>query len=236
MNIAIIGYGKMGKIIEIIALKRHHKIVLKVTSKDKLDATVLKNSNADVAIEFTQPTAVVKNILTCFEANIPIVVGTTGWNEQFQHISNICKEKNQTLLYASNFSIGVNLFFKLNDYFAQLMKKFNEYDVQMTEVHHTAKKDAPSGTAVTIAEQILKHYPQKHSWSLNQDDNTLYINAHRVGDEKGFHAVHYLSEIDELQISHHAYSRNGFALGAVLAAEYIKDKKGVISFNEVLSL
>ncbi|GIV26325.1 MAG: 4-hydroxy-tetrahydrodipicolinate reductase [Bacteroidia bacterium] len=236
MNIALIGYGKMGKMIEEVAISRNHAIVLKLTSKDKWDSGTLKNANADVAIEFTQPHAAVENIKKCFDANIPVVVGTTGWYEHLEEIKKLCLESNQALLYASNFSIGVNLFFKINQFVASLLKQYPEYDVSITEVHHTQKKDAPSGTAITLAEQILPHYPQKNNWNLQKDGNNLYIRANRAGDEKGFHQINYQSSIDEISISHHAFSRKGFALGAVLAAEFIKDKKGVFQMKDVLSL
>jgi 4-hydroxy-tetrahydrodipicolinate reductase len=235
MKIALIGYGKMGKIIEEIAIQRKHQIVLKLTSKDKWDASTLINSKADVAIEFTNPESAYQNILKCFEANLPVVVGTTGWYDKLDEVINICKQKNQTMLYASNFSVGVNLFFKINEFVANLMSKYPEYNVSLIEAHHTQKKDAPSGTAISIAQPILKIY-QKEKWSLHPEDKTLHISARRCGDEKGFHAVHYLSDIDEISISHHAYSRKGFAMGSVLAAEFIKDKKGIFQMKDVLNL
>ncbi len=236
MNIAIIGYGKMGKMIEEVAISRKHAIALKFTSKDHWDSNTLKNANAEVAIEFTQPQAAVDNIKKCFEANIPVVVGTTGWYEHLNEIKSLCIKNNQSLLYASNFSIGVNLFFKVNELVASLLKHYPEYDVSMIEVHHTQKKDAPSGTAITLAEQILQHYPPKRPWSLQKRDTSLFIQANRAGDEKGFHQITYQSVIDEISISHHAYSRKGFALGAVLAAEFIKGKKGVFQMKDVLNI
>lgn len=236
MNIALIGYGKMGKIIEEIALQRNHKVVLKLTSKDTWDASTLLHYRPDVAIEFTNPHAAVSNIFECFKANVPIVVGTTGWYDRLDEVKNLCIEKHQALLYASNFSIGVNLFFKINDYVASLMRKYNTYDVGILEVHHTEKKDAPSGTAISIANQLLNHYPEKKKWSLTQEDNHLVISARRTDDEKGYHAVYYQSEIDRIQIEHQAYSRKGFALGSVLAAEFLKDKKGVFEMKDVLEL
>ncbi len=236
MNIALIGYGKMGRIIEEMALHRGHQITLKLNSKDNWNVDALKNSNADVAIEFTNPHSAKKNILNCFDANIPVVVGTTGWYEHLDEIKRICHEKKQSLLYASNFSIGVNLFFKINDYVASLMSKYNTYEVSIVEVHHTQKKDAPSGTAISIAEQILKHYPEKKNWSSSKEDSSIHISDRRIGDEKGFHLVNYTSDIDCIQLSHHAYNRKGFALGAVLAAEFIKDKKGVFQMKDVLDI
>lgn len=236
MNIAIIGYGKMGKMIEEIALQRGHRVVLKLTSKDHWNTDTLKDAHTNVAIEFTHPHAAAENIRKCFQANVPVVVGTTGWYDHLDEIKNLCIQNHQSLLYASNFSIGVNLFFKINQYVAELMCQYPDYKVSMVEAHHTQKKDAPSGTAISIANQILKHYPGKKQWSLNLNDQALYINVHRAGDEKGFHSVHYQSEIDEIQISHHAYSRKGFAFGAVLAAEFLKDKKGVFEMKDVLKL
>lgn len=237
MNLAIIGYGKMGKMIENTALKREHNIVLKLTSKDQWNAQTLKKYPIDVAIEFTHPDAVVENIKKCFDAHIPIVVGTTGWYQHLNEIKKICIEKNQSLLYASNFSIGVNLFFKINEYVARLMSQYNTYKIQMLEVHHTQKKDAPSGTAISIAEQILKHHSQLEKWTLQKMDNHhLYIDVNRTDDEKGYHSVKYESNIDCIELSHHAYSREGFALGAVLAAEFLKNKKGIFTMQDVLNI
>ncbi|MCX7728532.1 MAG: 4-hydroxy-tetrahydrodipicolinate reductase [Bacteroidia bacterium] len=236
MNLALIGYGKMGKMIETIALERKHHVVLRLTSKDKWDSVALRHSKTDVAIEFTHPGSAYDNILQCFDANVPVVVGTTGWYQHFDDIQNKCLQKNGSLLYATNFSIGVNLFFKINELVAQLMNKYNSYDVQMLEVHHTQKKDAPSGTAISIAEQIIKQYPNKKNWNLNLHKNDLYIDVHRAGDEKGFHSVCYQSDVDAIEITHHAYSRKGFALGAVLAAEFLKDKKGIFTMKDVLNL
>lgn len=236
MNLAIIGYGKMGKMIEEIAIQRGHSIVAKWTSKDYWNAQSLIDTQTDVAIEFTTPHAVVKNILTCFDANIPVVVGTTGWYTHLKEIEAICLQKNQTLLYASNFSIGVHLFFKISNYVASVMNAFTNYDVQIIEVHHTQKKDAPSGTAISLAEQILKHYPQKKQWTLQKAPNTLHITAHRCNDEKGFHAIHYISDVDTIQLVHRAYSRKGFAMGAILAAEFIQNKKGIFQMKDVLNI
>ncbi len=234
MNIALIGYGKMGKVIEEVAIRKGHQIALKLTSKDVWDKDTLVNHSTDVAIEFTQPSVVTKNILTCFDANVPVVVGTTGWYQGVNEISQTCIEKNQAMLYASNFSIGVNLFFKINEMVAALMNKYNEYEVSVTEVHHVHKKDAPSGTAISIAEGILKYYPKKIQWRLDSNKDGLWIRARRVGDEKGYHSVCYQSEVDSIQIDHQAHSRKGFAIGAVLAAEYIKGKNGVFQMKDVL--
>ena len=236
MNILLIGYGKMGKMIDELAQQRGHHIVGRLTSKDKWNKETLLQLKPDVAIEFTHPEAAVNNILQCFEANVPVVVGTTGWYRHLDKITSLCIEKNQSLLYASNFSIGVNLFFKINDYVASLLKNYPEYNVSIMEAHHTQKKDAPSGTAISIAEQILNHYPFKKHWSINKENDALYISARRCGDEKGYHSVIYQSAIDEIQLSHHAFSRKGFALGAILAAEFLKDKKGVFQMKDVLNV
>jgi len=236
MNILLIGYGKMGKMIDELAQQRGHHIVGRLTSKDKWNKETLLQLKPDVAIEFTHPEAAVNNILQCFEANVPVVVGTTGWYQHLDKITSLCIEKNQSLLYASNFSIGVNLFFKINDYVASLLKNYPEYNVSIMEAHHTQKKDAPSGTAISIAEQILNHYPFKNHWSINKENDALYISVRRCGDEKGYHSVIYQSAIDEIQLSHHAFSRKGFALGAILAAEFLKDKKGVFQMKDVLNV
>ena len=236
MNILLIGYGKMGKMIDELAQQRGHHIVGRLTSKDKWNEETLLQLKPDVAIEFTHPEAAVNNILQCFEANVPVVVGTTGWYQHLDKITSLCIEKNQSLLYASNFSIGVNLFFKINDYVASLLKKYPEYNVSIMEAHHTQKKDAPSGTAISIAEQILHHYPFKKHWSINEENDALYISVRRCGDEKGYHSVIYQSAIDEIQLSHHAFSRKGFAIGAILAAEFLKDKKGVFQMKDVLNV
>lgn len=236
MHIAIIGYGKMGKMIEQIAIQRHHNIAIKLSSKDHWNADILKKSNADVAIEFTAPHAAVENIKKCFDANIPVVVGTTGWYQHLEEIQQICLSKNQSLLYASNFSIGVNLFLQINEIVANILSKHTNYNVQLLETHHTQKKDAPSGTAITIAEQILKYYPEKKQWSLSKNNSALFIQANRCDDEKGYHAVCYQSDIDAIEISHHAYSRKGFALGAVIAAEFLQYKKGIFTMKDVLNI
>lgn len=235
MNILIIGYGKMGKIIDELAQQRGHNILARLTSKDKWNKDTLLQLKPDVAIEFTHPESAVNNILQCFEANIPVVVGTTGWYQHLNTIISLCKQKNQSLLYAPNFSIGVNLFFKINDYVASLLKKYPEYNVSIIEAHHTQKKDAPSGTAISIAEQILNYYPSKKNWSIDKKNESLHISVRRSGDEKGYHSVIYQSAIDEIQLSHHAFSRKGFALGAILAAEFLKDKKGVFQMKDVLN-
>ncbi len=233
MNILLIGYGKMGKTIEAIALQRGHCIVGKVDTPDEL----LKFSGAaDVAIEFSQPDAVIDNLKFCFEHKIPVVCGTTGWLNQKAEIETGCLQKDGTFFYASNYSLGVNLFFKLNEYLAKLMNGRTGYEVSMDETHHTQKKDAPSGTAITLAEGILKNYTGKREWVLNETQNpeALVIHAHREDPAPGTHEVHYRSAVDDLEIKHTAHSREGFALGAVLVAEWLAGKKGVYSMDDFL--
>lgn len=232
MNIAIIGYGKMGKTIEQFAIDRGHKIVYKATNTWEEGNL----SDADVAIEFSIPSAVINNLKTCFSLQIPVVCGTTGWLEHYEEIAEICKQKEATLLYASNFSLGVNIFFHINKILAENMKKFPEYQARIDEVHHTEKLDAPSGTAITLAEGLLP-LGKKTKWALDNDTNdSLPIYAYREKDVKGTHTVTYSSEIDTISIKHEAHSRDGFAIGAVIAAEWLKDKKGVFGMNDVLQL
>ena len=235
MDIALIGYGKMGKEIEKIALKRGHNISLIVDENDNLDLKLL--GKVDVAIEFTNPKAAFSNYMKCFEANVPVVSGTTGWLDKFPEIENKCKSEHQTFFYASNFSLGVNLFFELNKHLAQLMKSFGDYDVEIEEIHHLQKLDAPSGTAITIAEHILEHHARKTDWALQPTNNQeIKITAKREEDVPGTHIVKYKSDIDTIEIKHQAKNRKGFALGAVLAAEFLKDKKGLYSMQDLLHL
>ena len=232
MKIALLGYGKMGKEIEKIALQRGHEIVLKKTEENNFSGL----EHADVAIDFSIPTAAIENISTCFKYNIPVVSGTTGWLEKYSEMVTLCKEKNGAFLYASNFSVGVNLFFELNSYLAKLMSKVKEYNVSMEEIHHTQKLDAPSGTAITIAEGIFKE-TQYNAWTLNNaSENEIHINAKRVENVPGTHSVFYKSAVDEIEIKHTAFNRQGFALGAVVAAEWILGKKGIFSMKDVLNL
>jgi len=234
MKIALIGYGKMGKTIESFALKRNHHIVAKVNSDDP--AELLKIKEADVAIEFSQPHAVIKNLKACFDAQVPVVCGTTGWLESKSEIEAYCRSHNGTLLYASNFSLGVNIFFKLNEMLASMMDKYPAYDVEIDEIHHTQKKDAPSGTAITVAEGILSKMERKKKW-VNKDsshETELAIHSYREGLTPGTHTVKYTSPIDNIEIRHTAHSRDGFALGALLVAEWIQDKKGVLQLGDFL--
>lgn len=232
MKIALLGYGKMGKEIEKIALQRGHEIVLKKTEDNDFSGL----EYADVAIDFSIPTAATENISACFHNNIPVVCGTTGWLEKYSEMVTLCKEKNGAFLYASNFSVGVNLFFELNSYLAKLMSKVKEYNVSMEEIHHTQKLDAPSGTAISLAEGIFKE-TQYNAWTLNNaSENEIHINAKRVENVPGTHSVFYKSAVDEIEIKHTAFSRQGFALGAVIASEWILDKKGIFSMKDVLNL
>jgi 4-hydroxy-tetrahydrodipicolinate reductase len=239
MKIALIGYGKMGKAIEDEAMARGHEIVLRAGRA--WDVNNL--SGADVAIEFSRPESAEENILRCFDMDIPVIVGTTGWYHLYPEIKEKAQLENRSMLTASNFSIGVNLFFKLNEQLAKLMNPHAEYDVIMNEIHHTKKLDAPSGTAITLAEGILDHLDRKKKWvGLMADTKEtgssfdLKIISHRLEDIPGTHIVSYGSEIDEITISHIARSRKGFALGAVIAAEWLKGRKGVFTMNDVLNL
>lgn len=238
MNIALIGYGKMGKAIEEIAVQRGHKIALKITIDNTEDNTVDNIRKADVAIEFTGPDSAFENINKCFEAGTPVVSGSTGWLDRYDEAVWNCREQNGALLYASNFSIGVNIFFEINKRLAQLMATQKEYDVVMEEIHHTQKLDAPSGTAITLAEQILAVNPFKKQWvNQSSDEETdLQIISKREDPAPGTHSVKYHSSIDDIEIVHTAHNRTGFALGAVLAAEFLAGKRGVYKMADVLSL
>jgi 4-hydroxy-tetrahydrodipicolinate reductase len=236
MNIALFGYGKMGKEIEKIALSRGNKIVLIVDVNNVDTFTIDELKKADAAIEFSTPETAVKNIYKCFEANVPVVVGTTGWLGRLDEVKKKCVENNQTLFYASNYSIGVNLFLKLNTYLAKLMNNHSEYNVSMEEIHHVHKLDAPSGTAITIAEQIIEQVDSKKKWVNDPTDNLqeLAIVSKRIGEVPGTHTVTYASGIDEISITHLANNRKGFAMGAVIAAEWVKGKKGIFGMNDLM--
>ncbi|MFO0321424.1 MAG: 4-hydroxy-tetrahydrodipicolinate reductase [Bacteroidota bacterium] len=235
MNIAILGYGKMGKEIELIALERKHQIVLKVDRTNAHSFSKEELEKADVAIEFSTPNTVLQNINKCFEVQLPIVVGATGWYDHFEKIETACKEKNGSLFHATNFSLGVNLFMKLNDYLAELMNKYDSYQVEMEEIHHIHKLDKPSGTAITLAQQILKKIDRKKNWSITSKENdVLFIEDKREGEISGTHIIKYKSNIDDIEIMHKAHNRKGFALGAVIAAEFLKGKKGVYSMSDLI--
>lgn len=237
MNIALIGYGKMGKEIEQIALTRGHKIVLKVDVSNADSYSVEELKQADVAIEFSTPEAALKNIYKCFDANVPVVVGTTGWLSKIDEVKEKCKKQNQTLFYASNYSIGVNLFFKLNEYLSKLMNNYSDYNVSMEEIHHVHKLDAPSGTAISLANQIIENNASKQKW-VNEETsskNELSIVSKRLDEVPGTHTVTYSSAVDEISITHIAHNRKGFALGAVVAAEWVKNKKGIFGMNDLMN-
>ena len=230
MKILLIGYGKMGKAIEKIAVERGHEIAGRI---DIHDAPPFPP--ADVAIEFSTPESVAGNVRQCIDQGIPVVVGTTGWAGSRQEIEDYCRKKNGALLSSSNFSLGVNIFFQLNQRLAQFMNGHPSYEVSIDETHHTQKKDAPSGTAITLAEGILKFLGRKKKWALNQKaDDTITIQSHRIDPAPGTHVVTYSSPIDSIEIRHTAFSREGFALGAVMVAEWIRNKKGVLTMDEFL--
>ena len=232
MKIALLGYGKMGKTIEKIATERGHTIVLKVDKDD----TNYDLSQADVAIDFSIPTAALNNISNCFDAGVPVVSGTTGWLDHYQEMVALCKEKKGAFIYASNYSLGVNLFFELNKKLAKMMNPVEGYSINMEEIHHTQKLDAPSGTAITLAEGIIDN-SNKTGWQLDEgDQNTIPIVAKRIEQVPGTHTVTYSSEVDDIEITHTAHNRNGFALGAVVAAEWLKDKTGIFGMKDVLGL
>ena len=238
MKIALVGYGKMGKAIEEIAVANGHEIVLKISIDNTEDLTAENLKKADVAIEFTGPESAVENIKTCIDAGVPVISGSTGWMEKWDEVKNYCTEKNGALLYASNFSIGVNLFFELNRQLATLMSGYPDYDVKMEEIHHTEKKDAPSGTAITLAETILKTISSKKNWVNNVAENhaELEIISKRIDPAPGTHSIKYTSPIDDIEIIHTAHSRKGFAGGAVKAAEFMAGKNGIFSMKDVLGL
>ena len=239
LHIALIGYGKMGKAIEEAAILAGHHIALKITSQNTDELTAANLSSCNVAIEFTTPDKAAGNILTCINAGIPVVCGTTGWLEQLPAVQQYCADNNGSLLYASNFSIGVNIFFEINKKLAFLMAAREEYDVTIEEIHHTAKKDSPSGTAITIADQILASLPRKKYWAndaLQQEQAQLTITSKRIDPTPGTHKVKYSSVADEIEIIHTAHSRKGFAEGALIAATFIKDKKGIFTMKDVLGI
>jgi len=238
MNIALIGYGKMGKAIENIAVQRGHEVVLKIDEHNLADFNKENLSRADVAIEFTGPHSALENVKKTLELDIPLVCGSTGWTEKLDETKELCKKRNGSFIYASNYSVGVNIFFELNKKLASLIAAHKDYEPQITEIHHTAKKDAPSGTAITLAEQILANNPRKTKWVNRITDNPeeLEIISERIDPAPGTHKIKYASTVDDIEIIHTAHSREGFALGAVLAAEYIHDKKGVFTMKDVLNL
>lgn len=233
MKIALLGYGKMGQVIERIAKERGHEIVLKKSRNASFEGL----DKADVAIDFSIPNAAVDNISTCFENGIPVISGTTGWLEHYSRMVQLCEEKKGAFIYASNFSLGVNIFFELNEYLAKMMSQFTQYDTSIQEIHHTQKLDAPSGTAITLAESIINNSDYS-SWALDEakKSDELVINSERIPNVPGTHIITYQSAVDTIEIKHEAHSREGFALGAVVAAEWIFGKKGVYTMKDVLNL
>ena len=232
MKIALLGYGKMGKVIERIAIERGHEIVLKKDENNTYDGL----SNADVAIDFSVPTAAVENISNCFHTQVPVVSGTTGWLERYDEIIALCNEKKGGFISSSNFSLGVNLFFELNDYLAKIMAPYNSYSVAMEEIHHTQKLDAPSGTAISLANGVIEN-SNYTKWTIDKPAaNEIQIEALRVEDVPGTHTVTYNSNVDSIEIKHTAHNREGFALGAVIAAEWLAGKQGVFTMKDVLNL
>ena len=233
MNILLVGYGKMGKTIERIALDRGHRIAGKI---DVDNIHELDTIQADVAIEFSHPDAAYNNVRKCILRKIPVVCGTTGWLDRRGEIEKLTRENDSTFFYASNYSLGVNLFFKLNEQLARMMNQFSAYDVNISEVHHVQKKDAPSGTAITLAEGVLKHLHRKKKWTktVNGGTDEIEIQSFRIDDVPGTHVIKYSSAIDDIEIKHTAHTREGFALGAVMVAEWIKGRKGVLNMDEFL--
>lgn len=236
MNIALIGYGKMGKTIEQVAHERGHHVKVKIDLNNLDDFTKQNFHDVEAAIEFTGPHTAYNNLLKCLEFGTPVVCGSTGWLEHLSDVERICTSKQGSFLYASNFSVGVNIFFEVNKKLAQLMEGKNQYDVSIKEIHHTQKKDAPSGTAITLAEQVIANNSSKQTWvnETAQSKDQLYIESERIDPYPGLHEVRYSSAIDEIKIIHEAHSRDGFALGAVLAAEYIASRKGIFTMKDVL--
>ncbi len=233
MNIALLGYGRMGKTIEQIAIKRGHNIVLTVDKDDK-DYDITK---ADVAIDFSIPDVAFNNISNCINNNVPVISGTTGWLHKYNDAVNLCKERDGAFIYASNYSLGVNIFFELNKTLAKMMNALKQYNVTMEEIHHTQKLDAPSGTAITLAEGIIEKHDGFDHWKLDEDgENTITITAKRIENVPGTHTVNYESEVDTISIEHVAHNRQGFALGAVIAAEWIVGKTGIFTMNDVLNI
>ena len=256
MRIALFGYGKMGKEIEQIALQRKHEIMLKIDEHNINSITKEDIKKCDVAIEFSTPASAISNMTRCFETSIPVVVGTTGWYDRLEKVKKVCEENNGCLFYASNFSIGVNIFLKLNEQLAKMMNEYADYNVSMEEVHHVHKLDAPSGTAITLAKGITENLKRKSNWKTitetvkgrngeaekNSDSpnpplsaSEFLITAKRIDEVPGTHTVKYYSVIDDIEIIHTAHNRKGFAMGAVLAAEFVKGKKGVFGMNDLMN-
>ncbi len=250
MNIALLGYGKMGKAIEEIAMERGHIITATIDNQNDWVEKKDRLLTSDVAIDFSTPDSILSNINNCIKYNLPLVVGTTGWHDSVKEIKSIIEEKDQAFIWASNFSIGVNIFFKVNKELAKLMNKYDDYQVSINEVHHTGKLDAPSGTAISIAKELIDNLARKTSWELDEDssfenpisriahkekenDPIIKIQSERIDPVPGTHTTIFESDIDSIEITHIAKNRKGFATGAVIAAEWLKDKKGFYEFKEV---
>ena len=232
MKIALLGYGKMGKVIERIAMERGHEIILKKEEHNTYEGL----SNADVAIDFSVPNAAVLNITNCLNENVPVISGTTGWLDHYEQMVSLCNEKKGAFISSSNFSLGVNIFFEINEYLAKMMAKLDNYNIKMEEIHHTQKLDAPSGTAISLAKGIINNSEYK-SWTLEEPTaDQILIEAKRIGTVPGTHTVTYSSDVDSIEIKHTAHNREGFALGAVIAAEWIIGKQGVFTMKDVLEL
>lgn len=238
MKIALIGYGKMGKTIEQLAVDAGHEVVLKIDLDNADDLTSENLKQADVAIEFTRPETAFENITFCFKAGVPVVSGTTAWLDRFEEAVKVCKKEEGAFFYASNYSIGVNIFFSLSEYLAKMMNSYSEYEVSMEEVHHTQKLDAPSGTAITLAEGIIRQLDRKSKWKPERVDSELDIpiSSKRIDRVPGTHHVKYFSEVDEIEIIHTARSREGFAKGALHAAEWLVGKQGVFGMRDLLGI
>ena len=238
MKIALLGYGKMGREIEKISNERNHEIVLKIDIDNQHENTIENLRKADVALDFSIPASAFGNISNCFEAGTPVVCGTTGWHDKLGEIKDLCNTKNQTFFYASNFSLGVNVFFAMNRYLSDIMNNLNGYDVEMKEIHHIHKLDAPSGTAITLANDIIDRFDRKKKWVLDEasDNSTLRITAVRENEVPGTHSISWESSVDRIEIMHEAKNRRGLAMGAVLAAEFIRDKKGIFSMQDIIKL
>ena len=232
MKIALLGYGKMGQVIERIAIERGHEIILKKDENNTFEGL----SNADVAIDFSIPTAAVTNISSCFNSNVPVISGTTGWLEHYDEMVELCKTTKGAFISSSNFSLGVNIFFEINEYLAKVMSKFDSYSVAIEEIHHTQKLDAPSGTAISLAKGVIANSSYTN-WTLETpDSDQIHIEAKRIGAIPGTHTVNYNSAVDAIEIKHTAHNRDGFALGAVIAAEWLIGKQGVYTMKDVLEL
>ena len=232
MKIALLGYGKMGKVIESIALSRGHEIVLKKDNENSFSGLL----NADVAIDFSVPDAALSNISECLSQGIPVICGTTGWLQNYSEVEKLCLQKNGSFIYSSNFSLGVNLFFQLNENLAKMMRRFAQYNVSMEEIHHTQKLDSPSGTAISLVNQIIEN-SNFNNWSKEiADEKTIFIDAKRIVDVPGTHIINYNSNVDSIEIKHTAHNREGFALGAVIAAEWLVGKKGIFTMKDVLGI